>query len=153
MKHLTIILAFLVMLNSQAFAQEFKSLKSIVADDPATTYPLVRCGAMYQAIMERIGYERLGEEKWALNDEVRTSLLLFSSLLLKEELPTTSIEEISEITANDARRIADIYIQRMNNNYAMTGEAYGSDELIISDLTSCKQLAEEVVPLVRSLDE
>ena len=153
MKYITLIITTILMLNSQAFAQEFKSLKSIVANDPTTTYPLVRCGAMYQAIMERIGYERLGEETWALNDEIRTSLLLFSSLLLKKELPTTSIEEISEITANDARRIADIYIQRMNNNYAMTGEAYGSDELIISDLTSCKQLAEEVVPLVRSLDE
>ena len=112
MKYITLIITTILMLNSQAFAQEFKSLKSIVANDPATTYPLVRCGAMYQAIMERIGYERLGEETWALNDEIRTSLLLFSSLLLKKELPTTSIEEISEITANDARRIADIYIHK-----------------------------------------
>lgn len=50
--------------------------------------------------------------------------------MLSEQLPNTPQQEIGVITANDARRIADIYEQRMNNDFALTGEAFYSGGLI-----------------------
>ena len=147
-----ILMVWVVLFSTQLGAQEFKSLESVLENNPAPTYPFVRCGGMYQAMLERIGYERMGEEAWSQNDEARSALLIFGGLMLSDQLPNTSQREIGEITANDARRIADIYEQRMNNNFALTGEAFFSDSLIKSDLSFCKRLSEEIVPIIRNLN-
>ena len=146
-----ILMVWLLMFSTQVGAQEFKSLESVMENSPAATYPFVRCGGMYQAMMERIGYERMGGEAWSQNDEARSALLVFGGLMLSDQLPNTSQQEIGKITANDARRIADIYEQRMNSNFALTGEAFFSDNLIKSDLNICKRLSEEVIPIIRNL--
>ncbi len=57
-------------------------------------------------------------------------MIVFGGLMLSEQLPNTPQQEIGVITANDARRIADIYEQRMNNDFAPTGEAFYSGGLI-----------------------
>ena len=51
-----ILMVWLVLFSTQLGAQEFKSLETVLENNPAATYPFVRCGGMYQAILERIGY-------------------------------------------------------------------------------------------------
>lgn len=140
------ILAFLffICFSNLGYAQELRSIREL-ADNSAATYPYIRCGAMHQAMMERIGFDRMGEEKWQQTEEMRMMLFMVAGLILQSELPNVSTNEIGNITARDGRRIADLYDTRMNNNYAATGQAFGSDAVIRDDLEFCKLLYDQTL--------
>ena len=143
------LVTMVVLFSSPAFADGFRSLKEL--QNVATNYPLVRCGALYQAIMERSGKERMGAETWAASDQSRSNLLLLGALILSSEITEAKMDEIGTIVKNDARNIADIYVERMNGNFANSGQAFGADALMVSDLEQCKALASVASQQVQSL--
>ena len=50
---------------------------------------------------------------------------------------------LATLTVNrDVRNIADLYLARMEANYASSGQAFGEDDVIQSDMTLCKSITE-----------
>jgi len=50
----------------------------------------------------------------------------------------------SDGVLRDVSNITDIYIERMNKNYARDGSAFGEDPQIVSDLSTCKIVMEKI---------
>lgn len=121
-------------------AQEMKPLSELV-DSAAISYPPARCAGLYQAVMEWTGEDRMGAEVWSRTNSSRESLI-FYSVLLGQSKSGRNIEDEVDIVIRDVRNIADLYLARMERNYAAGGQAFGEDRLIIKDLSTCKSIAE-----------
>jgi len=132
-------------------AQEMRPLGELL-ETAAAPYPSTRCAGWYQALMEWGGKERFGDEAWMTMDTARRSVLLHSVLIFNQESGNTLDTDV-ELVAESARTIADLYLARMQSNYAAQGEAYGQDELIKSDMFVCQLVAELAVTTVGDLDQ
>lgn len=53
-----------------------------------------------------------------------------------------TIEHQVELTVRDVRSIPDLYLARMEANYASGGQAFGEDDVIQGDLTFCRSITE-----------
>jgi len=126
-----------------ACADEMRPLAE-VGVNAAATYPSARCAGLYQAMMEWIGFDRMGEETWKTTDANRKNLILFSAAVAQDASGGT-IEGSIEITLRDVRNIADLYLAKMEANYATIGQAFGEDAVISSDLTLCKTITETLL--------
>jgi hypothetical protein len=120
-------------------AQEMRPLTE-VAPNSARGYEFVRCGGLYQAVMEWAGRDRLGEDTWNQYDSARTALLLVGVLIYVDN-GVGNPDSASQIVARDARNIANLYLARFEANYARQGEMLGGDDLVKSDLVSCREVA------------
>jgi hypothetical protein len=92
-------------------------------------------------MMEWIGIDRMGDEAWETMDTARLNTIMLSALIAQNTNGGT-FEHQAELTARDVRNIADLYLARMEANYATGGQAFGEDDVIQSDLTLCKSLTE-----------
>jgi hypothetical protein len=92
-------------------------------------------------MMEWIGFDRMGDENWKTMDNSRESLIMFSAWIAQDANGGT-IEHQTEIAVRDVRNIADLYLTRMEANYASSGQAFGEDDVIQGDLTLCKSITE-----------
>ncbi len=54
--------------------------------------------------------------------------------------PVGDIETRAKQAMKEADRMADFYADRMEQNYASSGQAMGNDPLIMGDLEACKKL-------------
>ena len=135
------VLTFLLVVHSQpALSREMKPL-SEVAVDAAATYAPARCAALYQAMMEWVGFDRMGEEPWENMNLAREGLIMFAAWIGQETSGGT-LEHQVELAVRDVRNIADLYLKRLEANYAMEGQAFGQDELVAQDLQLCKSITE-----------
>jgi hypothetical protein len=123
-----------------ACADEMRPLAE-VAVNAAAPYAPARCAGLYQAMMEWIGIDRMGDETWETIDTARVNTIMLSALTAQNTNGGT-LEHQAELTARDVRNIADLYLARMEANYATGGQAFGEDDVIQSDLTLCKSLTE-----------
>ena len=71
--------------STASYSQELTRLRDLT-DNSAATYPYIRCGAMYQAIMERTGIDRMGEASWQQTEEMRMLLFMIAPLLPQKNL-------------------------------------------------------------------
>jgi hypothetical protein len=92
-------------------------------------------------MMEWIGIDRMGDEAWGTTNASRESLMMFSALI-GLDVSGGTIERQLELAVRDVRNIADLYLARMEANYASGGQAFGEDKVINSDLTLCKSITE-----------
>lgn len=122
-----LISASLVALAGPVASQDIKPLAE-VAESVATPYAPARCAALYQALMEWTGNDRMGDELWKKFDAARENLILFSALIAQNASGGT-IEHQVEIAVRDVRNIADIYLARFEGNYASVGQAFGEDKV------------------------
>lgn len=132
--------ASLVALAAPATSQGMRPLAE-VAVNAAAPYAPARCAGLYQAMMEWIGIDRMGDESWATMDTARESLIMFSAWIAQDASGGT-IERQVELAVRDVRNIADLYLARMEANYASGGQAFGEDDVIQGDLTLCKSITE-----------
>jgi len=122
------------------FAKELRPLDEL-AGSAAPPYPLTRCGALYQAVLEWAGEQRLGPDTWATTDTLREQFLTIA-ILMASTNGQGPVEQVAPTVARDARNIADLYLERFEKNYAAEGQAFGTDPLVQSDLSLCKEIAE-----------
>ncbi|WP_421860729.1 hypothetical protein [Oceanicaulis sp.] len=134
--------AIAILVTSSALAQELRPLDDLV-EDAAPGYAPTRCAGLYQAVMEWAGSERLGEEMWNQTDTSRETLMLFAVRINQSQSGGTVLEQ-TELVVRDVRNIADIYLERFESNYARDGQAFGSDAVVASDLSSCSELASSI---------
>lgn len=132
--------ASLVALAGPASSQDMRPLAE-VAVNAAAPYAPARCAGLYQAMMEWIGIDRMGDETWGQMDTARESLIMFSAWIAQDTSGGT-IERQVELAVRDVRNIADLYLARMEANYASGGQAFGEDDVIQGDLTLCKSITE-----------
>lgn len=132
--------AALIASPSVSSAQEMRPLVDAMAN-AAEPYVPTRCGALYQAMMEWTGETRLGAEAWAAMDSARERFIYVAVALAQEDTGGT-LEASAQTTVRDVRNIADLYIERLEANYASTGEAFAQDPMIRSDLQFCQMLAD-----------
>lgn len=132
--------ASLIALAGAATSQDMKPLADVGAN-AAAPYAPARCAGLYQAMMEWIGINRMGDEAWGTMDTARESLIMFSAWIAQDTSGGT-IEHQVELAVRDVRNIADLYLARLETNYASGGQAFGEDDVIQSDLTLCKSITE-----------
>lgn len=116
---------------------------SELLDDVAAPYSAARCGGFYQALMEWTGIERMGDEAWQAYDAARFNLIMLSALTLQSTNGGT-LEHNAELTSRDVRNIANLYLARMEANYASVGQAFAEDDLIKGDMVLCQSFAEQL---------
>lgn len=132
--------ASLVALAAPATSQDMRPLAE-VALNAAAPYAPARCAGLYQAMMEWIGNDRMGDEAWTTMDTARENLIMFSAWIAQDASGGT-IEHQVELAVRDVRNIADLYLARMEANYASGGQAFGEDDVIQGDLPLCKSITE-----------
>ena len=151
MKYICCTVLALMLMPTISLAQQMRPLDELL-DTAAAPYPATRCAGWYQALMEWGGKERLGDEAWATVDTGRLSLFHLATALFNQTSGNT-FEADANFVARDMRNIADLYLARMERNYATSGEAFGQDEMIKSDMLICQRLAEMAVAYVSGLEE
>lgn len=124
-------------------AQQFQPLDNI-QEQVAPAYIPTRCGGLYQAFMEWGGEARLGSDLWRQSDEIRGNFILVAVLMAQED-QGRSTEDVANSVVRDVRNIADIYLERFERNYAVTGQAMAEDTLIVSDLQYCRLTADLLI--------
>lgn len=129
-----------LLLASPTYAQEMRPLADI-AREVAEPYPPARCAGLYLGLMEWAGRDRMGEDVWAAMDASRETMILVSALIA-QNIAGGAIEPHVENTVRDVRNVANLYLSRMEQNYAVGGQALGNDTLIMDDMTFCKSLVE-----------
>lgn len=131
-----------ILIASPVTAQTMKPLRDAV-DQAAAPYPFSRCAGLYQSLMEWTGEERMGKETWDTMDQSRLLLIGLSATIAQEKAGGT-FEQHAELAARDVRNIADLYLGRMEKNYATSGQAFGEDPLIQSDMPFCREIVEAI---------
>jgi hypothetical protein len=122
-------------------AQEMRPLDQQI-ETAANPYPFVRCGGLYLAMMQWIGAKRMGPDSFEQSMDAYSSALAAAVLQNVLDGAGDDMEQIAESSTRDAKNIADIYTNRFEKNYAVIGQAFGEDELIKSDLATCRLVIE-----------
>ena len=138
----TLTLSAVLLFGSQksAEAQQFQRLENI-QEQVAPSYIPTRCAALHQAIMEWGGETRLGSALWQQTDELRSNFIVIAGLIAQQTQGGT-IEDVINGIVRDVRNVADIYLDRFETNYAISGQAIEGDEIVTSDLDYCRMAAE-----------
>ncbi|WP_093164400.1 hypothetical protein [Aliiruegeria lutimaris] len=115
-------------------------------------YPFVRCAGLYFGYGE-YGGAALGESIVMDLANSGTQYVSVAAILRKVKksergLPAQDINVHFEEAATNAKSISTLYADRMRQNYATVGEAWGSDQLIASDRAICDELG-PVVQMIR----
>ena len=129
----------LAMMPTLAMSQDMLPLEELI-DDAAPSYTPTRCAALYQAIMEWGGEQQLGADLWQRTGSDREYMALMAVIMLQDRAGGL-LEDSSIVVARDIQNIADIYLERMANNYAMSGQALNNDPVIRSDISICRIFA------------
>ena len=120
--------------------QGMKPLSEIFAN-AASQYAPQRCAGLYQALMEWTGKDRMNEEAWEAMDAARESLIV-TSIRIAQAANSGTMEHHLKLAVRDVLNIADLYLTRMETNYALSGHAFYEDVVIKSDAMFCKSIAE-----------
>lgn len=120
-------------------ASEMQPLLDVVVE-AAPPYGLTRCAALYLSVMEWAGFERLGEEAWAATEQSFRDFAQSAAMSAQIEAGGT-LEENAANVVRQVRNIADLYLDRFESNYAVTGQAFGVDPVVNSDLSFCRDLS------------
>jgi hypothetical protein len=113
------------------------------ADRQVLTYPLVRCAGMHLGLVT-YGIANKAPDQGESGVRTAYALLTVASLIRVHNNEGTQ-EEINQNVADSAKLVSNLYVQRLKDNYARIGQAFGSDPLVLSDLELCKVIAQTVV--------
>ena len=134
-------IALVLSIPSVAAAQDMRPLHEL-APDATRDYPFVRCGGLYQAFFEWVGAERMGEAAARDTEAALKSNLSLAVLIRIKDGMGGSAEHVTEVTLRDARNVADLYLKRLEANFASQGQAFASDPVVRSDLELCTAVTE-----------
>jgi hypothetical protein len=75
-------------------------------------------------------------------------LIVLAALLVADDTGV-GLDVAGEVVDRDFSNIVDLYQSRFTANFAAQGEAFGRDELFLSDLDTCTIIAQMVVQQVQ----
>ena len=129
---------------SHAFGQSMLPLQSWLAlpqDQKEPSYAFVRCAAYYKGMMQYIGTATLPKQAVDASVGASTKLAMAAVRIRAARQASPATQFVDPVMA-DIDRIANAYVARMKQNYAVSGQAFASDTLIRGDGEICKQVAE-----------
>lgn len=134
-------LAFALCFPHQAASQpQFQPLEELLGT-AASTYPFVRCAALYQSVARWAGAARLGQETF--DNAVSTSaLFLYAAAIILSEETAGPIGTAAENVTRSMEDVVALYIQRFEFNFAIEGQAFANDLVVTSDLELCRLLGD-----------
>jgi hypothetical protein len=94
-------------------------------------------------MVEYIGTKTLSDDAVA-NSHKASSLNAAAALRIRASNRGGNPNDYVDQLISDVQRIVEIYDARMRKNYALSGQAFGDDPLIIGDATACKLLTEAI---------
>lgn len=121
-------------------SNEMRPLSDAV-EEAATPYAFTRCAALNLSLMEWTGSERMGEATWGAMEQNFQVLAIGAAMLAQSEAGG-SLDAHASNTTRQIRRIADLYLDRFDSNYALSGQAFAEDLVVNSDLSFCRELVE-----------
>jgi len=111
-------------------------------------YPYVRCGGLWESFLTYIDTEVfvdvVGEEKLEQYRFLAVLMISEANNNLSNRGSGELLDYLDKVLQETAR-FRDLYVGRMRRNYAATGEAFSYDNLILSDLTVCTQIAKQAM--------
>lgn len=128
------LISILVIFSSficSAKAQQLRPLTELIGDADITL-PLLRCSGLYLAMTDRFDKTRMGESLWNNAEESRKKLLVIAAVLRQKQSGDTYTANVDNST-RDMINVADLYIERMKNNFARSGQDYNEDSDINDD--------------------
>lgn len=109
---------------------------ALPADRRVSTYPAIRCAGLYFGVID-YGGATMGPDALSQTQESARTLVLFATVMRMREQGGDLEPHLRNAMAT-VDRIARLYRERMEANFASAGQAWGSDPLIISDLLTCR---------------
>ncbi|WP_411839764.1 hypothetical protein [Paracoccus sp. ME4] len=146
----------MALISTPAWSQELRSIEDTMEgiDDylHVSAYSSVRCAGMFDGILS-YGGENLPAELVEQYRDASTTLVIGTTILRAYQtrergLPQKDFEAEFRNSDAEARRFRDIYRDRLQNNYTMTGMMLDNDQLAKDDLALCAQVVEAVRDIV-----
>lgn len=130
----------LISLCAPSFAGEMQPLRS-ARQSAAPTYEPARCAGLLQALQEWAGKKVMNQTTWDNMNTTRELFILYASIAFSKQAGGT-FDEGMTVTLRDVRNIANLYLARFQENYALSGQAFQNDDLVNDDIDHCAELAE-----------
>ncbi len=138
--------SFLIVAGTVDAAEIKRSVPEILSDQPdeysRMLNALTRCSGFYMAmsVLMNIQVQEFGRTELA--DEAEGSMK--ASFLLHQMLTEMMKERgfTEKDAAEDTQVVAEAYLRRMNDNYAVNGSYMMDDDLMEADKNFCKELVE-----------
>ena len=131
------------LLAQSSSAEGLRPLDDTVTDRTETSYPIIRCAAFYNSLIEWAG-QQLDEQTFDVSKSAAESLL-FVGVLLRSGKSADSIEHLSEVVMQDTSQITDLYLENFRRSYAATGNAWEGNSVWERDLETCEPIAQEAI--------
>ena len=107
-------------------------------------YPFVRCADLFRGIF-RYGGATFSDELAASTQAGNEVMMLVAFAHRLSKSPDQPPEKLIEQIGKEIEEIEILYADPMQSNYVRTGEAWGSDPTISSDLDICGEVAQIAV--------
>jgi hypothetical protein len=95
-----------------------------------------RCAALYIALASQGGEKQLGSRTY-MNMVNGATFFSSASSVGRAHRQGISLEDAAEQVRRDVRNIAELYIARLNDNYARSGNAIVGEPLLENDFETC----------------
>lgn len=120
-------------------AQEFLPVAEANKDGTNGLYTLERCSSLNFAILKWAGEAQLNSGGRDMFSELSEEYfaLKTTALWIYEQKGFSKADAVKALDSS-TKMIEKIYLKRFKENYANTGQAFGNDDLILSDKEFCK---------------
>jgi hypothetical protein len=125
-----------------AKAQEFAPLQdylALPADRQVTHYPLIRCAGLHRGLLDYVGASMPSATQRQAQDVV--TFMVRVAVFIRMGETVGDVDGVVASVVNAVDRIVAFYRTRVQANSDRTGEAWGSDRLVRSDLSLCQTIA------------
>lgn len=116
-------------------------------DRKEEAYPFIRCVGLFRGVF-RYGGSNFSEEEVSQTKATNAAMALVAYRYRTNKNPTISENDVVSQIGFEIENIEREYSNRMDRNFTLTGEAWGSDETISSDLEICGEIARIAVSAV-----
>lgn len=116
-------------------------------DRKEEAYPFIRCVGLFRGIF-RYGGASFSEEEANQTQSANAAMTLVAYKYRTNKHPSISGEDVVAQIGFEIENIELAYSNRMHQNFARTGEAWGADETIKSDLGICGEISRIAVDAV-----
>ncbi len=83
----------------------------------------------------------MGDETWNRSRSLLETFM-WMAVLQSQSIRGGSVDQVADTVARDIQNITDLYQARFERNYAVQGQAFGADPVIMGDLQLCGDIAE-----------
>lgn len=147
-------LAIVTLMPSMGFSQApglrtISEYLTLPEENRDTAYPFLRCIGLFQGVY-RYGGANFTEEE-ALRTSFSVEAMGFVSLALRQQRhPENDLDQLATQIGLEIEDMTMMYTDRLRTNYNLTGEAWGSDTVVLDDFDTCAVIAQDSVDAVGS---